>query len=614
MKKRKIYIIILVFMTVTCGIQAQTNDALTREMTIEKDFTPIVRDASKINVLPEVEAPKVNKTTIQYVDWLVPVTIVPQLQTLPAAEFGTSFPYKVKNGYADLSMGNYLNASASAGYRFLDTEKDRLNIWFRHFSTHGKVKYLEKELVEAYGLNKKASPKRSDNLLNVSYQHRFDRLVWSLGGNYRYNLFNYYGMPLSPAFYGAMKDNLQGYGRNQIVNQWDVYSAIESQDKNNELKYRITAGFGRYANRLGALCTYPGSAENNLFAKVELVAPIDENNAIGIDGKVDYLFYTHAPLIDNYAMVTLNPYYNMENDRIKFRLGVNADFSANDGTVVRFAPDIYFRWMFVDNFFLYSNLTGGKKLHTFTSLAKENIYFNPSQKPSGSYTPADWTLGFRSNFFKSFTFDLFGGIKTVTSALFDYQAFEGYDYDGTVTLSGENTFFTDMSRSTISYQGIDAVNWNAGVKLEYRYFDILNASLQWKHNYWRQRKDGKAQIWSGRPVDELDLSLGLKTSDHLSFLLDYFMATGRRYNTISRITMPATGNSEIQQAPYETSLEVAQGKLRNIHNVNIGATYRFNDYVHVRVQFNNILNRSYNLYYGMPAQRFNFMAGAGINF
>lgn len=34
---------------------------------------------------------------------------------------------------------------------------------------------------------------------------------------------------------------------------------------------------------------------------------------------------------------------------------------------------------------------------------------------------------------------------------------------------------------------------------------------------------------------------------------------------------------------------------------------RFNDSVHLLVQANNIFAQHYNLYYGMPAQRFNIM-------
>mgnify|MGYP001509238158 CR=1 FL=1 len=56
--KRFSFLIISVF---PFFLSAQVrSDSLRREVTIEKDFTPIVRDASKINTLPEVEVSEKN--------------------------------------------------------------------------------------------------------------------------------------------------------------------------------------------------------------------------------------------------------------------------------------------------------------------------------------------------------------------------------------------------------------------------------------------------------------------------------------------------------------------------------------------------------------------------
>ena len=73
--KRFSFLIISVF---PFFLSAQVrSDSLRREVTIEKDFTPIVRDASKINTLPEVEAPTVTKQSIRYSDWTVPTPLEP---------------------------------------------------------------------------------------------------------------------------------------------------------------------------------------------------------------------------------------------------------------------------------------------------------------------------------------------------------------------------------------------------------------------------------------------------------------------------------------------------------------------------------------------------------
>lgn len=62
-----------------------------------KDFTPIVRDASKINTLPEVEAPTVTKQSIRYSDWTVPAPLEPCAVLLAPGGFGEK-PKKTNRG------------------------------------------------------------------------------------------------------------------------------------------------------------------------------------------------------------------------------------------------------------------------------------------------------------------------------------------------------------------------------------------------------------------------------------------------------------------------------------------------------------------------------------
>ena len=147
-----------------------------------------------------------------------------------------------------------------------------------------------------------------------------------------------------------------------------------------------------------------GNNENHIDTRFKLLAPVTANQRIGIDGSMDNLIFDNRNSADyrnldqdNFTMITLNPYYSLDKDRLKFRLGAVANVSFNDGTIVRFAPDIRIDWEFTEHFFLYSSILGGKELNTFTSLSKGNIYVDPSTLPYNSYTPADWTIGLKSN-------------------------------------------------------------------------------------------------------------------------------------------------------------------------------------------------------------------------
>ena len=55
-------------------------------------------------------------------------------------------------------------------------------------------------------------------------------------------------------------------------------------------------------------------------------------------------------------------------------------------------------------------------------------------------------------------------------------------------------------------------------------------------------------------------------------------------------------------------------KMDDVINLHAGANYRLNSSVSLWLQAHNLLNRRYDLLYGMGAQRIGFMAGASFTF
>ena len=54
--------------------------------------------------------------------------------------------------------------------------------------------------------------------------------------------------------------------------------------------------------------------------------------------------------------------------------------------------------------------------------------------------------------------------------------------------------------------------------------------------------------------------------------------------------------------------------MDDVINLHVGANYRLNSNINLWLQTNNLLNRRYDLLYGMGAQRIGFMIGAGFTF
>ena len=64
--------------------------------------------------------------------------------------------------------------------------------------------------------------------------------------------------------------------------------------------------------------------------------------------------------------------------------------------------------------------------------------------------------------------------------------------------------------------------------------------------------------------------------------------------------------------PATKSYEFAD--MDDVINLKAGATYRLNSNVSLWLQAHNLLNRRYDILYGMGAQRIGFMAGASFTF
>ena len=115
---------------------------LNREMTLEREYDPTVQDASKVNTLPVIKEPVVKKMAIDYATFTVPADPEKEISLLPSGNIMTDIQCNKRRGYFNFGGGTYLNLNGDLGYHILSTDKDKLNIWFSHRSTNGKVIYI----------------------------------------------------------------------------------------------------------------------------------------------------------------------------------------------------------------------------------------------------------------------------------------------------------------------------------------------------------------------------------------------------------------------------------------------------------------------------------------
>lgn len=559
------------------GASAQTDNknTLQRAVTIEKEFTPIVQDASKINVIPEMEVSASARPDIRYTEWKNARNETPTLDLLPAGDGGVEAPDR-QRGYAQIEIGNYLNINANAGIRIVDRQRDQLLFWYSHNSTNGTLAYLTD--------NDKTHQRRNDNKLNLAYTHTFDRASWNTTAYYRYNGFNYYGMPL----YNIDKNRLAGLSTTtdqQTVQHYGFDTRIASKP-NKEFNYTAEISYRGYNSDLGLFYGQRGVLENHLSTRLDGSAPLGDNYLIGVAVGMDNLIYNRCDR-ENYTVLRANPYFGIEKEALKFRAGAVVDLSIHDNTIFRIAPDVQLEWEFEKLWFLYTSLTGGKSLNTWEKMSAITAYVDPSRKMSNTYTPADFTVGLRTATFKQLHFTLYGGIKYSIDALFDYR----WQYIEATGTGGR------LTRPVVSFYATDAYAWKAGFEIQYNPRDFFKAHLAWEHNEWHQQ-GSKARIRSSQPRNEWKAGVTVVPIRPLDISADLYFVDGLGYRNLTEgmVDYPSSGN------------------LPNIVTLNLGAIYRLNKHIHFSAQLNNLLSKRTDLFYGMPAQRFHFLVGAGVVF
>ena len=172
----------LIGLPLTLQAQEQTQDTtLVRTVVVEQEYNPDIMDASKINVLPQIEVPVVTKKAVEYNETLMPATQIPATTMQPYT--GIETLAKAKGGYARLGYGNYNNLDLLANYLFTLSDNDRLNLHLDMNGMNGKLNMGEGQ--------EKWESRYYRTRAGIDYQHRFRSLDLNLGGHFGLSNFNF---------------------------------------------------------------------------------------------------------------------------------------------------------------------------------------------------------------------------------------------------------------------------------------------------------------------------------------------------------------------------------------------------------------------------------------
>ncbi|MGL5014316.1 MAG: hypothetical protein ACRC6V_08505 [Bacteroidales bacterium] len=559
---KKQHYIVLLSLVASINMVGQSNEpqeSLTRELIIEKEFTPIVRDASKVIRLPEVESPVTSvKSQPDYTYQQQPGEALYQLTPLSPAAVGIAKEYTKSRGWASLSAGNNLNLNASLGYALVNSAKTQLIASYDLFNTSGNREIEHLGSKEKFSLFK--------NQANITLDQRVGSAKMNLYGDFKYSLFNY------PTSVWEPESDVDKQSHTQF-RVGTSFSEIKLGSFNLEtgLNYsRFNKGYFQFGDN--------GIGENNLDISASTIGNILGNIVGGADLSFHYLGYD-KPILDgdksSYSIFKIRPKVGFEVDRFSLMVGLNMELQSRNETKFKVTPDIHLNWSILNNLALFADLTGGTTINGFESMESRCRYLYSDQRLGDDFASLDIKAGIRTLFSGAVSLELFGGYTRYDNMSYIYSAQQediASRLLGSVAQKVNKTYFTLNSQFVLSDKwdlraGMTATNW------------------------------GSDDIAIAMPSFEANIGVTYSPISKLRLNLDYYLISGREM-----------GLGLVDEENY------SKVKLGAINEIRLGGSYNITRWLTANLQLNNLMNQKQESWYGIPEQGFNFLIGASVRF
>lgn len=570
---RKIYTIIAA-LTLSAGLFAQTQDSLLkRQMELEREFNPTLLDADKINSLPALREPTVQKANTNYSTWAG--RIAPPLEiALPRpGNIMTEIPYSMKRGFLFFNAGNYANLNGGLGYRLVENEKHNLAFTFLHSSTNSDINYVQEDSDPA-GNN----ASMMDNLGKLSYNHLAETVKLNMHLSYLHSMFNYYGNTFGNTRFFDNEKNSLG-----VLNARVGLESVE----NDVLNYKGFIDFNNFNTKMSDDLVYNWMKGNQIHAVVGFDKPFGgtTSNKIGVDGSIFTAIYNGD--VSNYFLINASPYISFSGLNRHAKLGADILFQTTGNTKIRVVPNVDLQLGFTEYSSVYATIRGGFDHNTLLDMMDESRYFMTYEPVKPSFSHIDLEAGFKIGELSGFRFDIFGGYRKTEDEHF--LVLNGQDIIGGDVL-GPFTESLKPIYGTLSHSFI-------GGMIQSNIWSPLNIALRLKKNFYDATEIMSNNIEINDPMAynkpgfETDMRATLEIVSNLKLTLNYYFA-GDRWTYFN--------NSNI--------------KMDNINDLNLGGVYEISDSFSLNVKANNILSQKYDIWYGYPAQGINVAGGFTFKF
>ena len=580
-------------LTINAQNTAKKDSLLNRELMLEREYNPSIRDAVKLSQLPDLREPQAPKSSVEFSNYAVPYNVQSKIFPLSPQSYLKNVNSSKYKGFLKGGISNLIDIDADFGYQLLNTDKDRLNIFLTHRSSASNISFLQ-EINDQDGEKRKF--KINDNWGGLNFLHNFGDTKFFADIKYTFSAFNYYGLSMVqniPTFSESRPLNNFDNNSIQINNMFETHFGFSS-DKPSALNYNFKAGYTNFQQKYGNTENTNGGNESRILIEGDISHPVSSVTRMGLSATTKVYSYSdpinkYTDSTSNYWTGSLTPYLFFEDDNFKLLLGAKVDAEIGSRKKIVGAPAIKFDFFPSERFMFYIHAGGGRKDNSQYDMFYENRYVDPVFRVLDSRSPLDATAGVKFSPLSTFTVGIFGGYKITRDEHFFYTV------PAPKLPSGVSS--TTIAKNWIAPIYEDANTLKLGADFNYSFQDIFDLNANWTYYNWSITSEKHSLIFYialNKPDFEMNLNAGYNLSLlPLRFDLSYYSAIGRK---VADFSIPAFI------------------KMNDIHDLSLKGTYSFTPYFSAYLSLNNLLFQKYDFWWGYPAQGFNAMGGLSVLF
>jgi hypothetical protein len=482
---------------------------------------------------------------------------------------------KLNKGYVKGGIGMYTTPLAELYYNSLRSKNSNWGVHARHISSNSSI-----DNTGFSGL--------SQNVASGFYQHYNRKNYWRGELDYRRD---------ANHFYGFNRDEIDSADDRDAIHQAfnNIGARISTstfQNDTGDLNYSGSLAYYNYSDKYNA-------SENNILLNTKFKKMI-KSEMYSLDFGVDFNNYSSErgfPLNNsgvvplpgpttsetvNNTIVKVVPSVITSGKKWYVRAGIGVFADITDATKFHFYPDVEAKYNFLDIFIPYIGINGGLQRNSFKTLTQENPFLLSQVTLQNTNT----------------RYNVYGGVRgSITNSLsFNLQVARKSVYGQALFVN--DTTYSIGNRMDVLYDSMDVTELNAQIMFDKN--EKLRVYVKGKYSFFSPLN--QAYVWN-MPAVEVTVGGIYDLANKILVRADVYYIGERKAKIFEEIEGTETNKDDSYSISQKAFLDF-----------NLGFEYRYSKTVSGFVNFNNILNQRYLIYYQNPVQRINIMGGATFRF